>query len=70
MTGSSTMATVVALIPAKDRADSIGATVAAVGALDEVDRVLVIDDGSTDGTTDAARDADRSAERLQPEPAS
>lgn len=45
---------VVALVPAKDRADSVGDTVQALLALDAVDRVLVIDDGSSDDTADAA----------------
>jgi hypothetical protein len=55
MTGSDQMPEVVALIPAKDRADSIAATVSAVAMLDGVTRVLVIDDGSTDATSDTAR---------------
>ena len=44
--------TVVAVVPAKDRHDSVGATVAALGPL--VDEVLVVDDGSRDDTTGAA----------------
>ena len=48
---------VVAVIPAKDRADSIAATVTAVRAIDGVDRVLVVDDGSGDATGDVARSA-------------
>jgi glycosyltransferase involved in cell wall biosynthesis len=42
--------TAVALIPAYNEADIIGATVAAVLALPDVTRILVIDDGSTDDT--------------------
>ena len=42
--------TVVAIVPAKDRADSIVATVAALASLDGVDRVVVVDDGSLDAT--------------------
>jgi len=45
---------VVALVPAKDRADSIAATVTALWGVDGVDDVVVIDDGSTDATTTAA----------------
>jgi hypothetical protein len=46
--------TVVALVPAKDRADSVGATVLALLSVPAVDQVLVIDDGSSDGTVDVA----------------
>lgn len=56
--------TVVALVPAKDRADSVAATVAALRALPDVDRVLVVDDGSTDHTADAARTAGADVVRL------
>ena len=45
---------VIALVPAKDRADSIGATVAALRRVDGVHEVVVVDDGSTDATTEAA----------------
>jgi hypothetical protein len=45
---------VVAIVPAKDRADSVADTVDAVAAVPGVSRVLVVDDGSTDGTADAA----------------
>jgi hypothetical protein len=64
MTGSDRMPDVVALIPAKDRADSIAATVTAVAALDDVTRILVVDDGSTDATSDAARAAGAEVLRL------
>jgi hypothetical protein len=56
--------TVVALVPAKDRADSVAATVAALRELPAVHRVLVIDDGSTDHTADAARAAGADVLRL------
>lgn len=56
MTGSASM-TVVALVPAKDRADSIAATIRAVSAVPGVTRILVIDDGSADPTADVARAA-------------
>jgi glycosyltransferase involved in cell wall biosynthesis len=48
---------IVALIPAHDEAERIGDTVRAVRALDEVDRIIVIDDGSRDETARIAEDA-------------
>ncbi|WP_406832921.1 glycosyltransferase family 2 protein [Pedococcus sp. KACC 23699] len=48
---------VAAIIPAKDEADRIAATVAAVRAIPGVDLVVVIDDGSTDATAELAREA-------------
>ena len=48
---------VVALVAAKDRADTVGATVAALRALASVDEVLVVDDGSTDATSSTAQAA-------------
>jgi glycosyltransferase involved in cell wall biosynthesis len=41
---------VVAVIPAKDEADRIAVTVGATQQILEVDRVIVVDDGSSDGT--------------------
>ena len=55
---------IVAIVPAKDRADSVGATVAALRTIGRVDRVLVVDDGSTDSTADAARAAGAEVLRL------
>lgn len=46
---------VLALIPARDEAGRVGATVEAARAL--ADAVVVVDDGSTDGTADEARSA-------------
>jgi hypothetical protein len=45
---------VVALVPARNEADRIGATVSALRAIAGVDEVVVVDDGSTDGTAPAA----------------
>ena len=48
---------IVALVPAYERADSVAATVVALRALERVDEVVVVDDGSRDATADVARDA-------------
>ncbi|MEJ7585242.1 MAG: glycosyltransferase [Acidimicrobiales bacterium] len=56
--------TVVAIVPAKDRADSVAATVRALRSVAAVDRVLVVDDGSTDDTTTVARGAGAEVLRL------
>ena len=56
--------TVVAIVPAKDRADSVAETVTALRGVDGVDRVLVVDDGSTDDTTEVARAAGADVLRL------
>ena len=52
-----TGATVAAVIPAKDEADRIAATVRAVRDIPGVDLVLVVDDGSTDRTAELAAEA-------------
>lgn len=56
--------TVAAIVPAKDRADSIVATVAALAHLHDVDRVVVVDDGSLDATANLAAAAGASVVRL------
>lgn len=45
---------VVALVPARDEADRIGATVSALREIPDVDEVVVVDDGSTDATASEA----------------
>lgn len=59
-----TDALVVAIVPAKDRADSVAATVRALLALDGVDQVLVVDDGSIDDTSAEAVGAGAEVLRL------
>jgi len=48
---------VLALVPAKDEAERVGATVRALRQLPEVAEVLVVSDGSTDATADRALEA-------------
>ena len=48
---------VAAVIPAKDEAERIAATVRSARAIPHVDLVLVVDDGSEDDTQHVARDA-------------
>ncbi|MBV8161261.1 MAG: glycosyltransferase, partial [Acidimicrobiia bacterium] len=55
---------VVAVVAAHDEEMTIAATVAALVGLSEVDRVLVVDDGSSDGTAGAARRAGATVLRL------
>ncbi|NHA70033.1 glycosyltransferase [Phycicoccus flavus] len=50
-------ARVAAVVPCKDEAERIADTVAAVLALPQVGRVVVVDDGSTDDTAEVARAA-------------
>lgn len=45
---------VVAVVPAKDEEQRLGATLAALSTLAEVERVVVVDDGSRDGTAAVA----------------
>lgn len=45
------------MIPARDEADRVAATVRAAAKLDRVDQVVVVDDGSADATADVARTA-------------
>lgn len=56
-------AQVVALVPAKDRADSVGATVTALWGVAGVDEVLVIDDASAD---ESVREALAAGARVLP----
>ncbi|HSO63667.1 MAG TPA: glycosyltransferase [Ornithinibacter sp.] len=54
---SALAAQVAAVVPCKDEADRIAATVAAVASLPRVGRVVVVDDGSTDDTARVAEAA-------------
>jgi len=54
MDPTTTAAAVAVIIAAKDEADRIGATVAAVGQIAGVDLVIVVDDGSSDATAQIA----------------
>lgn len=54
---SAMAARVTAVVPCKDEAERIADTVAAVIALPQVGRVVVVDDGSTDDTAEVARAA-------------
>ncbi|WP_432492399.1 glycosyltransferase [Kineococcus gypseus] len=49
--------TVAVVVPAKDEAERIGATVTALLAMPVADLVVVVDDGSADGTARLAREA-------------
>lgn len=55
---------VVALVAARDRADTVGATVAALARLAAVHEVVVVDDGSTDTTASVAVSAGARVVRL------
>lgn len=48
---------VAAIVPAKDEADRVAATVTALLTLEAVDLVVVVDDGSTDATAAVAAEA-------------
>jgi len=57
MSDGSSAGGVAVIIPARNEADRIQATVSAAARLDGVDLVVVVDDGSTDGTGAVARRA-------------
>ncbi|MDO5739282.1 MAG: glycosyltransferase family 2 protein [Ornithinimicrobium sp.] len=54
MTGAEARSTVVAVVPAKDEEERIGATVAALQRVAEIGHIIVVDDGSTDQTAAVA----------------
>lgn len=56
---------VVALVPCKDGAPRIQSTVRSLAGCDEIDEVVVIDDGSLDETTKLAREAGARVIRLR-----
>ncbi len=56
---------VVALVPAHDQADVVAATVASLWSVGGIDRVVVVDDGSSDATAEAARAAGAEVLRLE-----
>lgn len=55
---------VVAIVPAFERADSVGATVDALARVAAIGRVIVVDDGSNDATSTVAAAAGASVVRL------
>jgi hypothetical protein len=55
--GADDVVLVAAIVPCKDEADRIAATVRAVQGIPEVTSVLVVDDGSSDETSARAHDA-------------
>ena len=57
--------TVVAIVPARDRAESLADTIAALRSVPAVDRVVVVDDGSTDDSAAVARAAGATVLRLE-----
>src|ERR1700744_5906526 len=57
MSTASRAGDVAVVIPARNEADQIAATVAAAAGLPEVGLVVVVDDGSADGTGAIARKA-------------
>lgn len=52
------------IVPAYNEAERVGTTVKALFDTGRIDRVLVVDDGSTDGTADVARSAGAEVVRL------
>jgi glycosyltransferase involved in cell wall biosynthesis len=57
MDPTTTTPSVAAIIPAKDEADRIAATIFAVSRIDGVEAVIVVDDGSADATARLAGEA-------------
>jgi glycosyltransferase involved in cell wall biosynthesis len=62
------MPTITAVIPAYNEEDIIEETILALQSLKEIDKILVVNDGSTDATEEAARRRGVQVINLTPQP--